>query len=129
MRNLVTSSEDVDYRRIIFRQYRNRDEMVRFMKRAEVGVSSRVLGTGFPVKLISYLQLGLKAVACRSSVQVPALEGLWLSSPDPVSFAEQLIEAMEAVDKQPNPMVFEVNDSLEAYNRAYRFVLKDEARI
>ena len=81
------------------------------------------------MKLISYLQLGLKAVACRSRVQVPDLEGLWLSRPDPVSFAEQLIEAMGAIDKQPSPMVFEVDDSLEAYNRAYRFALKDEARV
>ncbi len=108
----------------VFRKYANREEMVSYLSQAQVGVSSRILSTGFPVKLITYLQLGLKAVACRASLNTTSVENVWLSGESPQEFAKAILEAMKAAPAAEGAAAFEVDDSIASYLQAYEFALK-----
>ena len=113
----------VDEGSAYFRQYKTRREMVSYLRRAEVGLSTRVIATGFPVKLINYVQLGLKAVVVAKSVPSPATPGVWLADSTPQGFAKTLEEALgspsvtgsEQGQMQMNP---------ELYDKVYQTVIR-----
>lgn len=103
-----------------FCQYKTREEMVGYLKRAEIGVSTRVIATGFPVKLINYVQLGLKAVIVADSVSNRPASGVWLAGSDAESFAEALVEALDASKSaQARTGTDEMQMSAEPYEKVY----------
>ncbi|MBT6177255.1 MAG: glycosyltransferase family 4 protein [Deltaproteobacteria bacterium] len=108
-----------------FRQYQSREEMVGYLKRAEIGLSTRTLSTGFPVKLINYVQLGLKAVVVADSVSAPAPTGVWLAGAGVESFISALVAALDS----PGPSASLENQGLmqmstKPYDEVYGAVIK-----
>ena len=117
----------IEKQSVVFRRYATRAELVSYLRRAEVGLSTRTISTGFPVKLINYTQLGLKAVACKESVKAGAFERLWLADSDPAAFAQAVLSALDAPATHPSVASgFEIADTLTAYENVYDRVLRNK---
>ena len=94
--------------------------MVGYLKRAEVGVSTRVIATGFPVKLINYVQLGLKTVIVGDSVSSCPAPNVWLAGSDAQSFADTLAQALDTSKQvQVSSGADEMQMSAEPYEKVY----------
>lgn len=110
--------------KFILRSYKTPHELVNYMRQAQVGLSTRVLKAGFPVKLINYLQVGLQSVACATPGLPERHPAIHLSRPNPESFANAIVHALNQEKTIPNlRQEFEIDRTVGAYAEIYRRVL------
>ncbi|HET6345348.1 MAG TPA: glycosyltransferase family 4 protein, partial [Myxococcota bacterium] len=115
---------------IVVRQHRSLDELRALFAVADVGVCTRALWVGTPIKVLNYIAAGLPVVACHAAARhilTPATGTL--VEPMPEAFAAGVLAQLNATRRRPRRAPdraferFRVESHVGLYERAYRAVL------
>ena len=109
-------------------RYHSLEELRSLFAIADLGVCSRNLWTGAPIKLLNYISVGLPVVACKAAGRhIVGKSCGKLVDPIPEQFSSAILEVL---DRSPSRQAirrryqrFRVEGQIDAYEQVYRNVL------
>jgi len=109
---------------------RTPEDLSALLALAQVGVSSRIMPVGAPIKVLTYLAAGVPVVACADGARDLVPEGTGrLVAASPEAFAEALLAELTSPRRtRPTlPEEFDVRRQAEAYRTLYETVSRSRA--